>query len=217
MFSQESFEVNREVAQGAQLRMFGGSAPALQSSDGVSSKRAPSRSRSSKSSERSSDKQWRTRVGGSAELSEHSEHRTTSRMRESDPHAANRINKVMLTGRLGRNARPRETNGGQSVADFFVGTDEFFKDTLGEWQQKTAWHRVEVWGEAAEMVGPQLREGSRVYVEGRLVIRRWIDRKNKRQTSKEIVASDVRFLSEGPRTATDDKGRLAAEPVGDRE
>ena len=53
-----------------------------------------------------------------------------------------------------------------------------------------------MWGQAAEVVGRQLPEGSRLYVEGWLVIRKWIDKINKRQTSTEILASDIRVLGE---------------------
>jgi single stranded DNA-binding protein len=69
-------------------------------------------------------------------------------------------------------------------------------------QPKIAWHRVQVWGETAKIVSTQLPEGSQLYVEGRLVVRRWIDKRNKRQTCTEILASDVRFLGEELRTVT---------------
>ena len=196
MFSQESLQVKCGPVQGAQLLMFGedaGSSPVFHRA----------------SSQRSAYKQWLTRTGGNnTEQFEGGSQRRVARdgnrplraARGSDPKGEYRLNKVMLTGRLGRNARMRETKSGQMVADFFVGTEEFHKDLLGQWQQRPAWHRVQVWGEAAKMVSTQLREDSQLYVEGKLVIRKWTDKKNKRQTSIEILASDVRCLDEGPKT-----------------
>ena len=62
---------------------------------------------------------------------------------------------------------------------FSLGTEESKKDRLGEWQKKTAWHRVQVWGDLAETVSASLRQGARVYVEGKLIIRNWIDKQTR--------------------------------------
>ena len=105
-----------------------------------------------------------------------------------------KVNKVAVTGRLGRHAVVRQTKNGHVVANFSVAVDESYKDLLGEWHKKTAWHRVQVWEELAETVGADLQKGVRVYVEGRRTIRHWIDRENRKHCYTEIVASDVRFL-----------------------
>jgi len=105
-----------------------------------------------------------------------------------------KLNKVAVTGRLGRDAVVRQTKNGHVVANFSVAVDESYKDLLGEWHKKTAWHRVQVWEELAETVGADLQKGVRVYVEGRRTIRHWIDRENRKHCYTEIVASDVRFL-----------------------
>jgi single-strand DNA-binding protein len=108
-------------------------------------------------------------------------------------------NKVTLLGRAGRDAVARQTKNGHTVANFSVGVDESYKDRLGEWQKKVTWHRVQVWGELAETVGKDLQQGVRVYVEGRLTYRHWVDRQSQERTSAEIVASDIRFLDAPPR------------------
>jgi len=108
-------------------------------------------------------------------------------------------NKVTLLGRLGRDAVVRQTTNGHTVANFSLGVDESYKDRLGEWQKKVTWHRVQVWGELAETVGKDLLQGVRVYVEGRLIYRHWVDRQSQERTSAEIVASTIRFLDAAPR------------------
>jgi len=108
-------------------------------------------------------------------------------------------NKVTLLGRLGRDAVVRQTTKGHTVANFSLGVDESYKDRLGEWQKKVSWHRVQVWGELAETVGKDLLQGVRVYVEGRLIYRQWVDRQSQERTSAEIVASSIRFLDAAPR------------------
>ena len=132
-----------------------------------------------------------------------------------DLEGQNAVNKVMLAGRLCRDAEVRHTKGGQIVANFSLGTQESYKDRLGEWQKKTAWHRVQVWGDLAETVSANLRQGARVYVEGKLIIRNWIDKQNQKRRSTEVVASDVRFLTLAPSNGAQSGSELADEHTGD--
>jgi single-strand DNA-binding protein len=119
------------------------------------------------------------------------------------------INKVVLAGRLGRDAEIKQTKDGRAVTNFSVGIDDSYKDRAGEWQKNTVWHRVQVWGEVAETVSPGLKKGARVYVEGKLIHCRWVDKQSKKRMSTEVVASDVRFLNAAPK-----KGSSAgADPV----
>jgi len=118
--------------------------------------------------------------------------------RNAGPTQQSKINKVAVTGRLGRNAIVRETKNGRLVANFSVAVDESCKDLLGETHKKTVWHRVQLWEELAETLGASLQKGVRVYIEGRRAFRNWIDRENKKHCYTEIVASDVRFLDPPP-------------------
>lgn len=196
MFSQQSVGVSRGPVGGKQLFMFQGEAEGSCRADTA---RAVPRTRSSNSNQRFAYAQFHKRAD--RERSVTPKRSFAPRIaRQDDAGKENRVNKVMLTGLLGRNARVHETHGGL-VANFFLGTEEFSKDSRGEWQQKTAWHRVKVWGEAAEKVGRRLREGARLYVEGRLAIRKWTDQSDKRQTVTEIVASEVRMLDESANRA----------------
>jgi len=110
------------------------------------------------------------------------------------PASKKTLTSVRISGRLGRDAVVRHTKTGRLVANFSVAVNESFRDLLGEWQPKTTWHRVQVWEALAETVSDSLRKGARVYVEGRLALRNWIDGENRRHAYREIVASDVRFL-----------------------
>lgn len=114
--------------------------------------------------------------------------------RDEENNSQNIVNKVMLAGLLGRDAEVRETKGGRVVANFSIGVDEFFKNGIGGWRKKISWHRVQVWDEVAEEISADLRKGARVYVEGRLIVRDWLDKQNKKHIVTEIVASDVNFL-----------------------
>lgn len=121
--------------------------------------------------------------------------------------------KVTLTGRLGHDAIIRQTKNGHVVANFSVAVNESYKDPLGQWQKKTSWHRVQVWEELAKTVGPALQKGALVYVEGRRVVRDWIDRQNQTRRTTEIVASDVRFLDAAPRRPAPSTGEFTEQPM----
>lgn len=109
------------------------------------------------------------------------------------------VNKVILVGRLGKDPEIRSTNGGDSVANFSLATDETYKDRSGERQKKTEWHNIVVWGQAVEsFVKPYLHRGDLVYIEGKLQTRSWEDKQNggKRWTT-EINVSDIKALQTG--------------------
>ncbi len=134
MFSQESVKVNRGPKEGTQLFMFTGEVEGSHGAGTPQGPRAFPRNRSSNSTQRSAYGQFHKRADREKQAVGFAA-RTAQR---SDVSKENRINKVTLTGRLGRNARVRETNSGRVVADFFLGTEEFSKDLRGDWQQKTA-------------------------------------------------------------------------------
>src|SRR5207244_5983074 len=77
-----------------------------------------------------------------------------------DLEGQNAVNKVMLAGRLCRDAEVRHTKGGQIVANFSLGTQESYKERLGVWQKKTEWHRVKVLGGLTEMVYEKMIQGA---------------------------------------------------------
>ena len=69
------------------------------------------------------------------------------------------LNKVMLIGHLGNDPESRTTTSGQSVANFTLATNENFKDSSGNVQERTEWHRIVVWGKLAEICAQYLKKG----------------------------------------------------------
>lgn len=65
----------------------------------------------------------------------------------------------------------------------------------GEWQDKTEWVRVTVFGPRAETFSQYLRKGSRVVVDGRIKARPWIDQSQQPRAGLEIVADDIENLT----------------------
>lgn len=105
------------------------------------------------------------------------------------------LNKVMLIGNLGRDPEVRYTGSGQAVASFSLATSERFKNKQsGEWEEKTEWHRVVLWGKQAEVAGEYLAKGRTVFIEGRLQTRKWTDRDGNEKYTTEIVGERMQML-----------------------
>ncbi|ROQ91181.1 single-stranded DNA-binding protein [Desulfosoma caldarium] len=110
---------------------------------------------------------------------------------------ARTLNKVILIGRLGADPDVRYTQSGLPVVRFNLATNERVPAGEGNWEDRTEWHRIVVFGKAAENCANYLSKGRLVYVEGRLRTNQWEDAQGIRRYTTEIVASDVGFLDSG--------------------
>ena len=104
------------------------------------------------------------------------------------------FNKVFLLGRLARDPEIRYTQNGSAIANMTVATDESFVGSDGNKVERTEWHRVTVFGKAAENCGNYLGKGSLVHVEGSLATRKWQDQNGQDRYTTEIKAQRVQFL-----------------------
>jgi len=99
------------------------------------------------------------------------------------------VNKVILIGNLGRDPEIRYTQSGEPIANFSIATNEVWNDRSGQKQERTEWHRVEVFGKTAQVVRDYLTKGRSVYIEGTIRYDEWTDKDgNKRNTTKIRVA-----------------------------
>ena len=105
------------------------------------------------------------------------------------------LNKIMLIGNLGQKPELRQTNSNLAVTRLSIATTERRKGADGNWTNHTEWHNVVVFGRQAENCEKFLDKGRQVYVEGRLQTRKYQDKDGNDRRSTEVVASDVRFLS----------------------
>jgi len=109
----------------------------------------------------------------------------------------NGINKVFLLGNLGQDPDVRYTTGGNPVANMSLATGEGYKDKeSGQWQERTEWHRIVLFGRMAEIADQYLKKGSRVHIEGKLQTRKWQDRDGNDRFTTEVVANNMIMLGE---------------------
>jgi single-strand DNA-binding protein len=95
------------------------------------------------------------------------------------------VNKVILIGNLGRDPEIRYLQSGDPVANFSLATSESWTGKDGQKQERTEWHKVEVFGKPAQVVRDYLSKGRQVYVEGSIRYDEWTDKDgNKRYMTK---------------------------------
>ena len=109
------------------------------------------------------------------------------------------LNKVMLIGNITRDPELRSTSSGQSVASFSVATNRVWKDpSSGERRESAEFHNIVAWGKLAEICGQYLRNGSKLYVEGRLQTRSWQAQDGNKRYTTEIVMENMIMLDRKP-------------------
>jgi len=122
------------------------------------------------------------------------------------------MNRVQLEGFTGADAELKYLPSGQPVANLSVATSERYKDSKGADQEKTEWHRVVVFGKAAERAG-KIRKGQLVALEGKLQTRSWEGKDGKKQYITEVVAHKVHVIQLGEQVVATEPRRDAAKSV----
>jgi single-strand DNA-binding protein len=107
--------------------------------------------------------------------------------------ASRSVNKVILLGRLGKDAETTYTPSGVARTRFSVATSRRWKDQQsGDWKEETDWSNIVLW--RGEAVATYLTKGKQVYIEGRLQSRSYDDKDGKKVYATEVVADDVILL-----------------------
>lgn len=100
-----------------------------------------------------------------------------------------RMNKIILTGRLGKDVDVKYTQSGKCVAEFSLAVQEGYGD-----KKTTTWINIVAWDKLAETCGNYLSKGMSVLVEGRLQIRSYDGKDGQKKYVTEVVAQSIEFL-----------------------
>jgi len=107
------------------------------------------------------------------------------------------FNKVILIGRLGKNAEAKTAQNKKDYAVLSLATSESWKNEQGEYETRTEWHRVYAWGNLANFAKTLLK-GQLVSLEGKIkyrVIEETVKDQQVKHTIAEIHAASIRRLS----------------------
>ena len=101
------------------------------------------------------------------------------------------VNKVILLGRLGQDPEVRQTQT-TTVATMSLATNDGIGDNI-----VTEWHRVIIFGKAAEVIQKYATKGSQLYIEGRIRTNKWQDDAGNNRYSTEVIANNFQFVNGG--------------------
>jgi single-strand DNA-binding protein len=105
------------------------------------------------------------------------------------------VNKAFILGNCGKDPEVRYAPSGMAVCNLSIATSTKRKDkSSGEMVEETQWHRVTFYDKLAEIVGQYVKKGKPIFVEGRIVYRKYTDKDGIEKTSTEIVASEMQLL-----------------------
>lgn len=112
------------------------------------------------------------------------------------------VNTVILLGNCGKDPEIKYTASGKAVAKLSIAINESYKDSQGEWQQRTHWVSIVAWQRLAEIVGEYVQQGSRLYVQGRLNTESWEDRHSgEKRYRTSVVAEKLIVVANGRQAA----------------
>lgn len=108
------------------------------------------------------------------------------------------LNLTLLIGNLGAAPVVRTTTTGKTVAEISVATERTWLDSQNVQQSKTQWHRIILWAALAEFARDYLRKGSRVFVQGDIEYRSYVDKEGVTKYVTEITAQQLIGLDATP-------------------
>ena len=103
------------------------------------------------------------------------------------------MNKIMLIGNLGKDPEMNVTGDGTPFTRFTLAVNRRTKSTSGE--RETDWFNIVAWRQLAETCNTYLHKGSKVYIEGRLVQRKYTDKNGIERSTMDVIASDMEMLT----------------------
>jgi single-strand DNA-binding protein len=100
----------------------------------------------------------------------------------------------MLIGNLTRDPELRYTPAGMAVVSFGLATNRVWVTKQGERKEDAQFHRIVAWNKLAELCSQLLSKGRRVYVDGRIQYRDFMDQENNKKQIAEIIIDDMIIL-----------------------
>jgi len=101
--------------------------------------------------------------------------------------------KIIVLGQLGKDAEIRNFPNGGGVLNMSVATSENWQKD-GEWQSKTTWHNVKVFGKSIDYLAPKCLKGASVLVDGILNVDEY-EKDGVKKYNTFIKANSVKVLN----------------------
>ena len=107
------------------------------------------------------------------------------------------LNKVMLIGNVGKDPDVRYIDNGVCTATLSLATNTpgYTLPNGTQVPDRTEWHSILLWRRLAEVVERYVHKGDKLYVEGQLRTRNYVDKQGKTRYVTEIWAENIELLT----------------------
>jgi len=102
---------------------------------------------------------------------------------------SNDLNRVIIIGRLTRDAELKSTQSGTALCNLSIANNEKYGD-----KENVSYFEAVMWGKGAEALTQYLTKGKKIAVEGRLQQSRWDDKDGGKRSKVVIKVEQVQFL-----------------------
>lgn len=107
------------------------------------------------------------------------------------------INRVNISGNVGRDPELRQTQGGTQVLTFSMAvSDRKRNPQSGQWEDVTNWIPCVVFGNRADSLSKFLTKGMKCAVEGKLRQSSYKDKSGQNRSKIEVIVDEVEFMSQ---------------------
>ncbi len=106
------------------------------------------------------------------------------------------VNKVILVGKIGRDPEVKQLHTGKLV-NLSLATSEQWRDKVtNEKKEKTEWHKLVIFGKLAEIAEQYVVKGAKLYVEGSLNTKEWLDKQGIKHYTTQVNVTDFQMLND---------------------
>jgi single-strand DNA-binding protein len=104
------------------------------------------------------------------------------------------FNRVILVGNLTRDLELRYSPSGLAIGKTGIATNRNYKTQNGESKDEVMFIDITFFGRTAEIANQYLKKGSKVLVEGRLILEQWTDQSGGKRSKHSITVESMKML-----------------------
>ena len=104
------------------------------------------------------------------------------------------MNNVTLLGTLTKNVELRYLPSGSALANLSLAHNKRFKRADGEYDERVLYVKASCFGKTAEVINQYFKKGSRILIQGELVLNTWTDNNGNNRQEHSILIEKINFV-----------------------
>jgi len=109
-------------------------------------------------------------------------------------------NKVMFVGNMTRDIELRYLPNGGAIAKGAIASSYKYKTQDGQQKEEVCFLDFNIFGKGGEVFNQYTKKGSKVMLEGRLILEQWTDNNNQKQSKHSLRVDNFVFLDSKPQS-----------------